>query len=220
MPAADVPAAVLWDLDGTLVDTEPHWMAAETDLVSGFGGTWTHEQALTLVGQDLGASARILQRHGVDLPADEIVDRLTSRVIDRLEHGVTWRPGALALLAELADADVPAALVTMSVRRMADAVVAAMPFPVFSVVVAGDEVLHPKPHPYPYLRAAELLGVAAGACVAIEDSPPGLTSAVAAGTAAVGVPNTVPLPSGEAWTIWPTLEGRHLDDLAALAAAR
>jgi beta-phosphoglucomutase-like phosphatase (HAD superfamily) len=115
------------------------------------------------------------------------------------------------------EAGVPAALVTMSIRRMAEAVAAAVPFDAFSLIVAGDEVAEPKPHPEPYLLAAARLGVDPAGCVAIEDSPPGLASAVAAGTRAVGVPNAVALPEGDGWTLWPTLRGRTLADLTALA---
>jgi HAD superfamily hydrolase (TIGR01509 family) len=207
---------VLWDLDGTIVDTEPQWIAAEMTLVHRFGGTWSHEQALSLVGNGLPDSARVLQRHGVRMEVDEIVGWLTDQVISGLRSRVPWRPGALELLRELREAGVPTALVTMSVRRMADTVASAMPFDAFDAIVAGDEVAHPKPHPDPYERAARLLGVPAEACVAIEDSPPGLASAVAAGTVAIGVPNARSLPEGDGWTLWPTLEGRSLADLAAL----
>src|SRR6187402_94499 len=65
-----LPAAVLWDMDGTLVDTEPFWFAAETELVARFGGLWTHEQALTLVGSGLRDGARVLQDHGVGMTVD------------------------------------------------------------------------------------------------------------------------------------------------------
>ena len=98
----DTPAAVLWDMDGTLVDTEPYWMRAETELVESFGGVWTHEDALQLVGLGLWESARIFQAAGVDLDADAIVDWLTTSVQQQLEtDGVPWRPGARELLAEL-----------------------------------------------------------------------------------------------------------------------
>lgn len=207
---------MLWDLDGTIVDTEPKWMAAETALVHRFGGTWSHQQALTLVGSGLPDSARVLQRHGVRMEVDEIIDWLTDRVIADLRAGMPWRRGALELLREIREAGVPTALVTMSIGRMARTVASALPFHAFDTIVSGDDVAHPKPHPDPYQRAAALLGVPAEACVAIEDSPPGLASAVAAGTVAVGVPNAVPLPEGEGWTLWPTLEGRGLADLAAL----
>ena len=209
---------MLWDLDGTLVDTEPAWFAAETALVESFGGTWTHEQALTLVGSGLRDGAAVLQRHGVALSIDEIVDVQTDRVVAELSEHVPWRPGALSLLASIRDAGIPTALVTMSVRRMAEAVAAAVPFGAFDVIVSGTDVTRPKPHPEPYLRAAELLGVRIEQCVAIEDSPPGLTSAVASGAATIGVPNMAALPEGARWRLWPTLDGRGLADLAAVAA--
>lgn len=214
----DLPAAVLWDMDGTLVDTEPFWFDTETALIERFGGTWTHDQARALVGMGLRDGARVLQDHGVAMEVDDIVAWQTDRVSERLEHQMPWRPGALALLAALRESGVPTALVTMSVRRMAQAVVAAVPFGGFDVVVAGDDVRHAKPHPEPYLRAAELLGVPIELCVAIEDSPPGLASAVAAGAAVVGVPHMAVLPEGDAWRLWPTLEGRGVPDLAQLVA--
>jgi HAD superfamily hydrolase (TIGR01509 family) len=217
MIVPQLPAAVLWDMDGTLVDTEPFWFAAETELVGRFGGTWTHEQAISLVGSGLRDGARVLQQHGVRMGVEEIVAWQTEFVTDHLVAPLPWRPGALALLAAIRDAGVPTALVTMSERRMAEAVAAAVPFGGFDVVVAGDDVERPKPHPEAYLRAAELLGVDIAACVAIEDSPPGLAAAVASGAATVGVPHQAVLPEGGRWRLWTTLDGRGPEDLAAVA---
>lgn len=211
-----MPSAVLWDMDGTLVNTEPYWIDAETDLVHEFGGDWTHEEALQLVGSGLWTSAQVLQAKGVTLSADEIVARLTDRVLGKLEEfGVPWRPGARELLLALRDAAIPTGLVTMSVSRMAHHVADRLGFTGFDVVVSGDDVEHAKPHPDPYLRAADALGVPASACLAIEDSEPGIASAMAAGAIVIGVPFMVPIPSGIAHELWPTLEGRGLDDLAA-----
>ncbi len=222
MPASSgLPAAVLWDMDGTLVDTEPYWMAAEKELVGSFGGTWTHDDGLLLVGQGLWTSAEILREHGVDLPADDIVHRLTDRVQEKLAtEGVPWRPGARELLSELRERGVRTALVTMSVRRMAEQIVENIPFDAFDLIVSGDEVEQPKPHPEPYLRAAEQLGVDPRDAVAIEDSLVGLAAAVASGAAAIGVPHIVPLPTSDEHTLWDTLAGRTADDIAAVAAAR
>lgn len=219
MPAPSAPAAVLWDMDGTLVDTEPTWFEAETVLVQRFGGTWSHEQALSLVGSGLRDGAAVLRAHGVAMPVDEIVAWQTAYVTDRLREHLPWRPGALELLRALRDAGTPTALVTMSVRSMAEAVADAVPFRGFDVIVSGSDVSRPKPDPEPYLRAAELLGITASACVAIEDSPPGLASAVGSGAATIGVPHMVPLPSDPRWRLWPTLEGRRPADLADVAAA-
>jgi HAD superfamily hydrolase (TIGR01509 family) len=211
-----LPAAVLWDMDGTLVDTEPFWLAAEAELVASFGGIWTPEDGLTLVGSGLWHSAAILQGRGVDLTEDEIVNRLTDRVMEQIEGGVAWRPGALELLSEIREAGIPTALVTMSVRRMAEHVSSLMPFAAFDHIVAGDSVTHSKPHPEPYLLGARLLGVEAADCFAIEDSTTGLASAVAAGTVAVGVPLHSPLEQGRGYTIWPTLSGRTVTDISEL----
>ena len=131
-----------------------------------------------------------------------------------------WRPGALELAAKLHQAGVRQAIVTMSIRRMAlavrDAAHASTGLEIFDIVVAGDDVENGKPHPEAYLKAAALLGLEAAACVAIEDSLNGLTSAEAAGTRALGVPNVVYLPEQPGRNIWPTLVGvepHHLNEL-------
>jgi HAD superfamily hydrolase (TIGR01509 family) len=212
-----LPAAVLWDMDGTLVDTEPYWMQAQDELVAAWGGEWSHEDALTLVGAGLWHAARVFQSRGVHLTEDEIVDHLTDRVLEQIEtNGTPWRPGARELLSELRDAGVKTALVTMSVRRMAEHVAAQLGFDGFDTVVSGDDVTHAKPHPEPYLVAAERLGVDPAACIAIEDSAPGSASAVAAGAVVIAVPFVLPLPESDDYTLWQTLAGRTLADLGAL----
>ncbi|MBK4347030.1 HAD family phosphatase [Lacisediminihabitans sp. G11-30] len=203
-------------MDGTLVDTEPFWLAAEEELVSSFGGTWTHDDGLALVGSGLDHSAAVLRGRGVDLPEMEIIDWLTDRVQSRIESSVTWRPGALELLRSVREAGIPTALVTMSISRMARHVASLLPFDGFDLVLAGDEVAHSKPHPEPYLHAARVLGVSALDCVAIEDSVTGLAAAVASGAVSVGVPLHSPLTEGLGYTIWPTLAGKTVADLGDL----
>ncbi|MDL5486411.1 HAD family hydrolase [Microbacterium wangruii] len=219
-PAAPVPLrAVLWDMDGTLVDTEPYWMAAETPLVESYGGTWTHEQALGLVGLGLHDSARILQEAGVRMQEDAIIDHLTDRVMGQLrELGNPFRPGARELLAQLRDAGIRTGLVTMSLRRMAETVVEQIPFEAFDVIVAGDDAVRPKPFPDPYLQACEALGITPAEVVAIEDSPNGLRSALASGAATIGVPMMVSLTGVGAHALWPSLEGRGAADVVAFHA--
>lgn len=213
-------SAVLWDMDGTLVDTEPYWIAAEAPLVEEHGGTWTHEDALRLVGLSLDVSAGILQEAGVRLSVDEIISTLTARVIAMCaEKGVPFRPGAVELLRDLRAAGIKTGLVTMSYRHMALAIVDLIGFEAFDVVVAGDEVVRPKPFPDPYLQGAAALGVDIADVVAIEDSPNGLRSAVSSGAVALGVPNILPLDGLGADALWPTLAGRTAADLAALHTA-
>ena len=189
------PLAVLWDMDGTIVDTEPMWMRAETELVESFGGAWSHEQGLQLVGNGLYDSAAILIAAGVRLEPLEVIHWLTEHVQAQLEDGPPWRPGARELLAELRETAVPMGLVTMSFRGMAVQVAEAIGFPAFDVIVAGDDVTHHKPHPEPYLAACRLLGVQPAQCVALEDSPTGVRSAVDAGVPTVAIPHILPVPT-------------------------
>ncbi|NQX27456.1 HAD family hydrolase [Microbacteriaceae bacterium VKM Ac-2854] len=203
-------------MDGTLVDTEPYWMASETALVHSFGGVWTHEDAMSLVGSGLPNSARILQGKGVALSEQQIIDRMTDEVIDRLAVDIPWRPGALELLTGLRDAGIPLALVTMSIARMAAAVVDRMPFTAFDAVVTGDMVANSKPHPEAYLLAADTLGVDITACVAIEDSHAGLAAAVSSGAVSIGVPHQLELDDGAPYALWPTLQDRTASDISAL----
>jgi HAD superfamily hydrolase (TIGR01509 family) len=179
-------------MDGTLVDTEPYWIRAEHELVAAHGGSWSHEQALELVGNPLTVSAELLQAAGVDLPVAGIVDHLLGKVRHQVDVEVPWCPGARELLAALGAAGVPCALVTMSYSVLADAVVAHVPG-AFTTLVTGDQVSRGKPDPEPYLVAAARLGVAVGECVAIEDSPTGITSALAAGTRTLGVEAVLPV---------------------------
>ncbi len=227
MPVAEpkLPLAVLWDMDGTLVDTEPYWIAAEFDIVEMHGGTWSHEHAKALVGSDLIDSGEYIRRHGgVDRSPEEIVEMLLDRVVARVREEVPWRPGARELLGHVREARIDTALVTMSWKRFSDEVVACLPTGSFTVSVTGDEVARGKPHPDPYLLAAERLGVRPEDCVAIEDSPTGARSALAAGCRVLGVPHVVDIPrevsdlpeSIGRLTIIPTLNGLQLVDLVRI----
>ncbi|AZS40585.1 MULTISPECIES: HAD family hydrolase [Microbacterium] len=215
------PSAVLWDMDGTLVDTEPYWMAAETALVQSFGGSWTHEDALQLVGSGLIDSAVILQNAGVAMEAEAIVSHLTDVVQESLRtQGVPFRPGARELLRDLRDAGIPTGLVTMSLRRMALNVVDLIEFDAFDIVVAGDDVDNPKPHPEPYLQAAALLDVDIAEVIVIEDSPTGVRAGLASGALTLAVPHIVPLDHLGAHELWDTLDGRGAVDLTDLYDSR
>ncbi len=213
-PAGRWPAAVLWDMDGTLVDTEPYWIDAEFDLAERYGGRWSQEHALRLVGRDLLDSGRYIREHmGIDLEPAEIVEQLLDRVVTRVEQEVPWQPGARELLGDLAEAGVPLALVTMSYRRFVAPVLAALPPDTFDAVVTGDAVSRGKPHPDPYLKAAAELRVDAARCLAIEDSDTGATSAVAAGCTVLVVPSHVAVPEGDARVFRDTLAGLRGTDL-------
>lgn len=191
-----LPAAVLWDMDGTLIDTEPYWMAAETELVEAHGGVWTREDAIAMIGSSMAVSAGHLQARGVALSVAQIADALNSSVGAAVAAGIPWQPGAREAVRALRDAGVPQALVTSSFEVLAAPFAHAVGL--FDVVVAGDTVARPKPDPEPYLTAARLLGVDVTSCVAFEDSRSGLASAVASGARVVAVDSHVALdpPAG------------------------
>ncbi|MCU1515916.1 MAG: haloacid dehalogenase [Pseudarthrobacter sp.] len=212
-------------MDGTIVDTEPYWIAAETALVEAHGGTWSHEQAVQLVGQALTFSAGRLQDAGVDLDTREIIETLTAEVIRGVQRSVPWRPGARELLDELHESGIRCALVTMSEGPLAREIVASLPKPYFEFVVTGDTVSQGKPHPEAYLTAVGLLQQAdptltTDHCVALEDSAPGIAAAVASGVSTVAIPHIVPIPDNPRHITWDTLSGRTVSELVAIAGHR
>jgi HAD superfamily hydrolase (TIGR01509 family) len=212
-----LPAAVLWDMDGTLIDSEPYWMKSEGSFAKANNSNWTEQDGLSLVGMSLYDSSKIIkERVGSNLEPEQIIQKLTDDVSAQLKQEIFWRPGARDLLLLLRKKKVKTALVTMSMHRMAKQVADSIGFNAFDVIVAGDDVRHGKPHPEPYLKAAELLGVKPEDCVAFEDSLTGLRSAEAANTKAVGVENIVELPMERGRVLWPTLEGVTLADLRGL----
>lgn len=208
------PAAVLWDMDGTIVDTEPAWLRAEREMLASWGVELTVEDERRWVGIGLWDLAAIFQQRGVRLEADAIVSSLVRRVDEQVFSGeLDWRPGARELIASLTNAGIPNVLVTMATRAQAERVVAALPQGSFSGIVAGDDVTKPKPHPEPYERGAMVANASPRACVAIEDSITGARSAHAAGTVVVGVPNLLELTTAPCDIILDTLDGVEAGDL-------
>ncbi|GAA1092212.1 HAD family phosphatase [Nocardioides dubius] len=208
---------MLWDMDGTLVDTEPYWIETEYEMAARYAATWSREHALNLVGNDLLASGRYIREHmGIDRSPEQIVEELLDGVVARVERAVPWCPGARELLAALAEAQIPCALVTMSYQRFVAPILASLPPGTFATVVTGDAVANGKPHPEPYLTAAARLGVRPADCVAIEDSNTGARSAESAGCTVLVVPNHVTVEPGERRVFRETLTGIRVPDLPLL----
>lgn len=212
--------AVLWDMDGTLVDTEPLWMAAQVALARQYGIPWDAEDSRNTVGKPMPVSAAVLQDRGIDLPVPTIIDRLVQEVVSAITPTVPWLPGAERILTDLATAHIPCALVTMAYSPVAQRVAAAAPKSAFRAVVAGDDVSHGKPHPDPYLHAAAALGVDPARCVTVEDSLNGARSAQAAGIPVLVVPGVIAVPPGPGIHFTPSLTDISVDSLRALAAYR
>ncbi|MCR6713466.1 MAG: HAD family phosphatase [Demequina sp.] len=212
-----VPAAVLWDMDGTLIDSEPYWIAAETELCAKFGVAWTHEDGLQLVGNSLESSAKVLRERGVLMPLDDIIAYLINRVTMQVRERAPWQQDAFDLLNAVLAAGIPCALVTMSYRQLADALLARVP-EAFAVVVTGDEVSKGKPDPEAYLVAAKRLGVDITQCVAFEDSIAGVASALASGARTVGVERLIPIEARDGLSRVATLAGLTVEDVRDIAA--
>jgi len=203
-------------MDGTLIDTEPYWMAAEIELVEAHGGVWTREDAVAMIGSSMDVSAGLLQAAGVELEVAEIADALNTAVRAAVAAGIPWQPGAHEVLRALHAAGVPQALVTSSFDVLAAPFADAVGL--FDVVVSGDTVARPKPHPEPYLAAARALGVDVAACVAFEDSRSGLASAVASGARVVAVDSHVVLDPPAGVSRASSLLHVDLDVIARVAA--
>ena len=188
-----VPAAVFFDMDGLLIDSEPIWTVAEVELAQQLGGVFTPELKTAIVGTRLEVAVPTILRW-YDAPADPVdVARTSTWLLARMvelfaAEALPLLPGAADLLAALRAAGIPVALVSSSYRVLVDAVLAHGIGP-FDLTIAGDEVTHGKPHPEPYLLAASRLGVHPADCVVLEDSPAGIAAGEAAGCAVVAVPS-------------------------------
>lgn len=215
------PNAVLWDFDGTLLDTEPLWMASEKRVMASYGADWTTEQALQLVGMPQDHNTKIMLDHIAaqvgsrpDVDPAEFWRQVSGGVGETLATGeLPWRPGALELLAELHELGTPMALVSASPRELLAAGVAGMIPGVFSTIVSGDELANGKPAPDGYLRAADQLNVDSYDCVVIEDSLPGVQAGRASGAVVVAVPCAKPLPLWDGQINLDSLAGITVDDL-------
>ena len=213
--------AVLWDMDGTLVDTEPIWWDAEMDTLNRLGARWTVDDCKSMIGSDLDASAEVwLGRIPPGaISKAELMTEVHGAVIRGLESGVTFQPGALDLLAGLRAAGTPCALVSASYRSMVDAVLGHCPPDAFDVTVAGDEVSRGKPDPEPYLTAARLVGADPARCVVLEDSPPGAAAGNASGALVIAIPQHIPVPSAPHRILIDSLADLGPGDLHALMAS-
>ncbi|MFB8170715.1 HAD family hydrolase [Kitasatospora purpeofusca] len=221
MPETPPPAAVLFDMDGTLVDTEHLWWEAAAEIADELRHPLTEADAPEVLGRAIEHTAAHLHRvSGTALSEAELADRLGDSFAGKVAAETVPRPGALALLAELRDARVPTALVSASPRRVVDMVLGTIGRDWFAVTLAAEDTPRTKPAPDPYLAAAARLGLDPAVCVAVEDTPTGVASASAAGCAVLAVPSTgTAIPDGSRITLLDSLEHADLDLLGRLTAA-
>jgi HAD superfamily hydrolase (TIGR01509 family) len=212
-----VVKAVLWDMDGTLVDSEKHWDVSLAALYETFGGVLSPAVRASMVGSVAENTMRIVYTDlGLELDPDAMARSsrwLNDYTADLFEGGLPWCDGARELLGALAAERTPMALVTNTQRALTERALNGIGRHYFSATVCGDEVPSGKPAPDPYLRAAALLGVAPEACLAIEDSVTGTAAAERAGCPVLVVPNDVEVPGGARRRHVSSLAGLHVTDL-------
>lgn len=191
-------SAVLWDMDGTLVDSEKVWTVSLAETAAWLGGELSDDARTAMVGSNMARSLDIMFAD-LGLPPEPgrlaaAGEWMTARTAELFAAGLEWRPGAQSALRTVRAAGWPTALVTNTHRGLTELALDGIGREHFTVTVCGDEVRHGKPAPDPYLLAAELLGVAPADCLAVEDSPTGSRAARAAGVAVLVVPCEVPVP--------------------------
>jgi HAD superfamily hydrolase (TIGR01509 family) len=216
--------AVLFDMDGTLVETEQMWGEAMFELAARFGGRMSDEARARTVGASMRVSMTVLHadlgltRSEEQLQAD--ARWVEDRTAELLGAGIDWRPGAAELIREVRTAGLQTALVTTTPRRLADIVLRVIIDDLggdpFDVTICGDEVPARKPDPAPYRQAMQALAVDSAECVVIEDSASGITAGLAAGVAVLGVPVMQSVDAAPGLTLRDTLTGVGVLDLAAL----
>lgn len=209
--------AVLFDLDGLLVDSEPVWSVAEEEIMAWLGGPWNLAVKAACLGKRVDESCRnLVAIAGSDVSPERVLERLLARMVELFRKDLPLLPGAARLLDDLGERGVPLGLVSSSFRVLVDAALESVGAWRFGFTIAGDEVLHAKPHPEPYARAAAALGFPPAACVVVEDSETGVLSAEAAGCPVVVVPNVVDVHPADGRVIVRSLTEVDVDLLAGL----
>jgi HAD superfamily hydrolase (TIGR01509 family) len=219
--------AVLFDMDGTLVETEQYWGEAMFELAERLGGRMSQAARAQTIGATMRVSMNVLHADlGVRRSEEQVQADgrwVENRAAELMAAGIAWRPGAAELLRGVRAAGLAAALVTTTPRRLAEIVLAVIRADLgedpFDVTVCGDEVPARKPDPAPYRQAMQALAVDPGECIVVEDSQAGVTAGLASGAAVLGVPALQPVAEAPRLTLLDSLEGVDVAFLEGLVAA-
>jgi len=207
-------------MDGTLVDTEPYWLIAETSLMADFGYKWRIEDQKHCLGGPLPRVGAYM----FDLVNSESPDFFVRELVQRVElqfiAGLNFMPGARELMEEIYAAGIPMGLVSASPRNLVDATLKSLSSDYFSVSISSNEVSVSKPNPESYLKAAEALGVVISDCLILEDSRPGIAAAQASGALVLAIPHLVEVAEHPRTLVVDSLVDLDLKNLATMIHER
>jgi HAD superfamily hydrolase (TIGR01509 family) len=209
-------SAILFDMDGTLIDSEPLWLKAEIEVMAEVGCHWDEQDQINCLGGPAERTERYMQERSNNIkPYGYFINRLHEVMKERITNELDLIPNALELLKECKKAGIKIALVTASSRDLMTIVLKRFPQGTFDIVVSGDDVEKSKPDPAPYLLAAKQLSVDISKCVVIEDSLTGVESGLASGAQVIGIPHLVQMKENPSLRIISSLGDIRLSDILA-----
>jgi len=190
--------AILFDMDGLFIDSEPAWHAAETEMMRGYGYDWQSSDQLQCLG---GPLSRVTEYMSKCLDGSVEPETLGKKIIAEMQNRIgleaTYMPGAIEFSKLVSELEIPQALVSASPRSLVDAVIRNLPQSYFKETVAAGDIERTKPFPDPYLHAAKLLNVEIENCLIFEDSQTGISAATASGAFVVAIPHFIEIAESE-----------------------
>jgi HAD superfamily hydrolase (TIGR01509 family) len=207
-------SAILFDMDGTLIDSEPLWLKAEIEVMAEIGCHWDEQDQINCLGGPAERTERYMQERSQNIkPHGYFINRLHEVMRARITNELDLIPNALSLLKECKDAGIKTALVTASSRDLMTIVLKRFPPGTFDVVVSGDDVEKSKPDPAPYLLAAKQLSVDILKCLVLEDSLTGVQSGLSSGAKVIGIPHLVQMSEHPNLRVISSLDEITLSDI-------
>ena len=207
-------SAILFDMDGTLIDSEPLWLKAEIEVMAEVGCHWDEQDQINCLGGPAERTERYMQERSQNIkPYGYFINRLHEVMRARITNELDLIPNALSLLKECKDAGIKTALVTASSRDLMTIVLKRFPIGTFDVVVSVDDVEKSKPDPAPYLLAAKQLSVDISKCLVLEDSLTGVQSGLSSGAKVIGIPHLVQMSEHPNLRVISSLDEITLSDI-------
>jgi len=207
-------SAILFDMDGTLIDSEPLWLEAEIEIMAELGCKWDQQDQINCLGGPMEKTESYMQERSNNIkPFGYFAKQLDDVMEQKLATKLDLIPNALEILNECKKSDIKIALVTASTGRLMRAALKRFPAGIFDTTVSYDDVNRSKPDPEPYLLAAKALGVEIKNCVVLEDSLTGVQSGLSAGAQVIGIPHLVKMPSNPNLRVVESLSEINMDRL-------